>query len=95
MTYKELSKIIDCPTLQKERVEWIVERMKSASKMPASPLVQAYTESLQVQNNPLSEIFLSEILQRLWGYENHIRLISTFDLLCSAEMAGCSDCLIC
>ncbi len=80
---------------QGEKLEWIEERIRSASTMMASPLMQAYRGSLKFENNPLTEIFEKEILHRLWGYENSKHMISRIDSLCSEEMAECGSCLKC
>lgn len=77
-----------------EKSEW-KEKVVSASRMPASPLMQAYQESLRIDGNPLSKIFEKEILHRLWGYENSRNLIKCLDRLCSEEMAECGVCMKC
>ncbi len=77
-----------------ERIN-LKEKVISASKMPASQLVQAYRDGLGIKDNPLTEIYEKEILHRLWGYEDSKHLINRFDRLCLEAMAECGVCLKC
>jgi len=49
--------------------EWIKARIISASEMPATQLVNSYRDSLEIKDNPLSQIYVNEILSRLWQEE--------------------------
>lgn len=45
----------------------IKEKIILAMRMPAKQLIDTYKNSLELKENPLSEIYENEILKRLWG----------------------------